>query len=212
MCLSDKHCLKCDGARAETRFRLSAKRTSLFKSAGASVQSTTGSRGMLISGSNAGYTMFRGSVKGTGYPLHSPVFLSRPHPCVTVCHQISTGRYTPERARPRAVGWQNVQSGWGLTNIKRLVCVLKPSRDFVISKSTKLYRISVQYSVLTLSISGFGGLEVPCWPLVPKFAGSNPAEAVGFLRVNKNPQHVGGHGCLSVVIVVCCQIEVSATG
>jgi len=36
------------------------------------------------------------------------------------------------------------------------------------------------------SFSGFGGLEVP------KFAGSNPVEAVGFLRVNKNPQHVGG--------------------
>ena len=52
---------------------------------------------------------------------------------------------------------------------------------------------------------------VACWALVPKFAGSNPAEAVGFLRVNKNPQHVGGHGCLSVVIVVCCQVEVSAT-
>ena len=48
-------------------------------------------------------------------------------------------------------------------------------------------------------------------PLVPKFAGSNPAEAVGFLRVNKNPQHVGGHGCLSVVTVVCCQVEVSVT-
>ena len=28
---------------------------------------------------------------------------------------------------------------------------------------------------------GFGVLEVACWPLVPKFAGSNPAEAVGFL-------------------------------
>ena len=27
-----------------------------------------------------------------------------------------------------------------------------------------------------------------CWPLVPKFAGSNPAEAVGFLG-RKNPQH-----------------------
>ena len=63
--------LKCDGTRAETRIRLSAKRTSLFKSAGASVQSTTGSRAVRISGSNAGYTMFRGSVKGTGYPLHS---------------------------------------------------------------------------------------------------------------------------------------------
>ena len=59
--------------------------------------------------------------------------------------------------------------------------------------------------------SGFVGLEVACWPLVPKFAGSNPAEAVGFLRVNKNPQHIRGHGCLSVVIVVCCQVEVSAT-
>jgi len=29
--------------------------------------------------------------------------------------------------------------------------------------------------------NGFGGLGVACWPLVPKFAGSNPAEAVGFL-------------------------------
>ena len=36
--------------------------------------------------------------------------------------------------------------------------------------------------------SGFGGLEVACWPLVPKFAGSNPPEAVGFLG-RKNPQH-----------------------
>ena len=56
--------LKCDSTRAETRFRLSAKRTSPFKSAGASVQSTTGSRGVRIGSSNAGYTMFRGSVKG----------------------------------------------------------------------------------------------------------------------------------------------------
>jgi len=31
--------------------------------------------------------------------------------------------------------------------------------------------------------SGFGGLEV-----VPEFAGSNPAEAVGFFG-RKNPQH-----------------------
>ena len=64
---------KRDGTRAETRFGLSAKRTSPFKSAGASVQSTTDSRGVRISGSNAGYTMFRGSVKSTGYPRHSPV-------------------------------------------------------------------------------------------------------------------------------------------
>jgi len=86
--------LKCDGTRAETRFRLWAKRTSAFKSAGVSVQSTPGSRGVRISGSNAGYTMFRSSVKGTGYPLHSPVSPSTSPPCVTVCHHISTGLYT----------------------------------------------------------------------------------------------------------------------
>jgi len=85
--------LKCDGTCAETRFRLTAKRTSPFKSAGASVQSNTGSRGVRISGSNAGYTKFRGSVKGTGYPLHSPVSHSLPLSCVTVCHHISTGVY-----------------------------------------------------------------------------------------------------------------------
>ena len=34
-------------------------------------------------------------------------------------------------------------------------------------------------------VGGFGGLGVACWPLVPKFAGSNPAEAVGFLRAKK---------------------------
>jgi len=85
--------LKCDGTRAETRFRLSAKRTSPFKLAGASVQSTTGSQVVRISGSNAGYTMFRGSVKSTGYPLHSPVSPSFPLPFVTVYHHISTGLY-----------------------------------------------------------------------------------------------------------------------
>ena len=36
--------------------------------------------------------------------------------------------------------------------------------------------------------TGFGGLGVVCWPLVPKFVVSNPAEAVGFLG-RKNPQH-----------------------
>jgi hypothetical protein len=89
----DRLRLKCDGTRAETGFRLSAKLTSPFKSTGASVQSTTGSRGVRISCSNAGYTMFRGSVKSTGYPLHSQVSPSLTFPCVTVCHHISTGLY-----------------------------------------------------------------------------------------------------------------------
>jgi len=88
--------LKCDGTRAESRFRLSVKRTSLFKSVLASVQSTTGSLVACISGSNgnkAGYTMFRCSVKSTDYPFHSPVSASLPHQCVIVCHHISNELY-----------------------------------------------------------------------------------------------------------------------
>jgi hypothetical protein len=84
-------------AHAQKPDCLSAKWTIPFKSAGTSVQSTTGSLGVRISGSNAGYNMFRGSVKSTGYPLHSPVSPSLPLPCVTVCHHISTGVYLVHR-------------------------------------------------------------------------------------------------------------------
>jgi hypothetical protein len=72
--------LKCDDTRAGTRIRLWAKWTSPFKSGGALVQSTTGSRGVHINDSNAGYTMFRGSVRGTGYLFHSPFSPSLPPP------------------------------------------------------------------------------------------------------------------------------------
>ena len=73
-----------DGTRAETTFRLSPKRTSPFKSAGESVQSTAGSREVRISGSNDGYTTFRGRVRVLAthsirqFPLHFP---SRASPC-----------------------------------------------------------------------------------------------------------------------------------
>ena len=84
--------LKCDGTRAETRFRLLAKRTSPFKSTRASLQSTTGSRGVRISGNNTGNTVFQGSVKSTGYPLHSPVSPSLSNTCVTVCRPSRAAR------------------------------------------------------------------------------------------------------------------------
>jgi hypothetical protein len=79
--------------RAGSRFRLSAKRTSPFKSAGACVQSTTRRRAVHIKGSTAGYTMFRSRVKGTGYPLHYPVSSSVLLPCATACRHISAGLY-----------------------------------------------------------------------------------------------------------------------
>ena len=61
---------ECDGTRAETRFVLPAKRTSPFISAGVSVQSAAGSRGVRISSSRvetkSGGTRRRmgGEVKG----------------------------------------------------------------------------------------------------------------------------------------------------
>jgi hypothetical protein len=86
--------LKCDDTRAETRFRLLGETDeSILIDRGASVQSTTGSQVVRISGSKAGYTMFRGGVKSTGYPLHSPVSPLLPLPCVTVRHHISTELY-----------------------------------------------------------------------------------------------------------------------
>ena len=42
--------------------------------------------------------------------------------------------------------------------------------------------------------NGFGGLEVACWPLVPMFAGSNPAEAVGFFRAKKSSARLPSEG------------------
>jgi hypothetical protein len=42
--------------------------------------------------------------------------------------------------------------------------------------------------------SGFGGLEDACWPLVPKFGGSNPTEDVGFFRAKKFPARLPSEG------------------
>ena len=45
-----------------------------------------------------------------------------------------------------------------------------------------------------LEYPDFRGLGVACWPLVPKFAGSNPAEAVGFLRAKKSSARLPSEG------------------
>jgi len=82
---------------------------------GASVQSTD-SRGVRISCSNAVYTMFRGSVKSTAYPLHSTVSPSLSLPCVTVCHHISTGVYKESQGDEA-----NVYSVWRLGSVSSLV-------------------------------------------------------------------------------------------
>jgi hypothetical protein len=44
------------------------------------------------------------------------------------------------------------------------------------------------------NVCGSGGLAVACCPLVPKFAGSNPDEAVGFLRAKKSSARLPSEG------------------
>jgi hypothetical protein len=88
--------LKCDGTRAETRFRLSTKRKSPFKSAWALVQSTTGRRAVRTSLQCLYCSckpVFCSHVTLTGYPLHSLVplhFSFRASPCAITFQLDST--------------------------------------------------------------------------------------------------------------------------
>jgi len=83
-----------------------------FKSAGASVQSTAGSRGVRINGSNAGYSMFRGSVRVLAthsirqFPLHFP---SRASPCAI---RFQTHTTTPRPLYPRVTPGAYCTGGW----------------------------------------------------------------------------------------------------
>ena len=87
--------LKRDGTSAETRFVLSEKWTSPFKSAGDSVQSTAGSRGVQISGRTMDRPCSEALCKSSGYPLQSPISPSLPLLSLTVCHHVSNGLYHP---------------------------------------------------------------------------------------------------------------------
>jgi len=67
-----------------------------------------------------------------------------------------------------------------------LCCVL-------LTSSISLYRFTKRnvncFQFCIINVPGrLRGLGVAWWPLVPKFAGSNPAKSVGFLG-RKNPLH-----------------------
>ena len=87
---------------------------------GRRVQSTTGSRGVHISGSNAGYTMFQGSVKSTGYPLNSPVSPLLPLPCVSVSHH--TYRKGDMASHSRSL-YQRFVSAWRFVHRTKTFCI-----------------------------------------------------------------------------------------
>jgi hypothetical protein len=65
-------------------------------------------------------------------------------------------------------------------------------------------------------VRGFGGLEIACWPLEHKFAGSNPAEAVVFFRAKKKTLSTPSLGGKVKLLVPCrrfkeCKSSLNAT-
>jgi len=115
--------LKRDGTCAETIFGLSAKRMSPFKLVGASVQSTTGSRCVCISGSNGSnseYTMFHDRVQDywlptpLTFPLHFPYCAS---PCAIRFQLSSTYcTYLCSRSEVEAVGSSEILMSYPRTH------------------------------------------------------------------------------------------------
>ena len=65
---------------------------------------------------------------------------------------------------------------------------------FSVERQLKLKTLPDDISKVYGKKGGFGGLGVACWPLVPKFAGSNPAEAVGFFRAKKSSTRLPSEG------------------
>ena len=121
-CLSRTARAEPDGTRAETTFCFPPKRTSPFKSAGESVQSPAGSRGVLISVCNAEYTTCRGGVRVLitpsirQFPLHFP---SRASPCApTFRKQYSRDLYY------LSFSFLTVRSPVADMRLKLLCCVL----------------------------------------------------------------------------------------
>jgi len=90
-------CVWNDGTRAETRFRLSVKRTSPFKSAGASVQSTTCSRGVRMLDTPCSEVVWRvlATLSSRQFPLHFP---SRASPCAITFQLDSTSIFNDATA------------------------------------------------------------------------------------------------------------------
>ena len=75
-------------------------------------------------------------------------------------------------------------------------CTQRTFCTFTIITTLQLeaYTNVLYYKHNSKTCQGFGGLEVACWPLVPKFAGSNPAEVVGFFRAKKSSARLPSEG------------------
>ena len=101
----------------------------------ASVQWTADSRVVCISGSNAGYSMFRGIVKSTGYPLHPTV---SPFTSPSVRHRV-----------PSHFNYSLATGVWGSLN--KVKCAL-------VQDEISIWKVELQlYSLLATALEGGEG-------------------------------------------------------
>ena len=113
--------------------------------------------------------------------FHCSINLDRPETRIGKIRVIVTVSFKNQAFWPPSTWNEQIHLRWGRINFSSVgLCCTNMLQKPVDNLSSLKYNHSIIFS-------GFGGLEVACWPLVPKFACSNPAEAVGFLRVNKNP-------------------------
>jgi hypothetical protein len=56
------------------------------------------------------------------------------------------------------------------------------------------FYVGAFFTAHKISCSELRAVKLACWPLEPEFAGSIPAEAVGFFRCGKNPQAMPSFG------------------
>ena len=71
------------------------------------------------------------------------------------------------------------------------------TQQFILCQLLFLFT-TINYSCYKQTRIGFGGLRVACWTLVPKFAGSNPAKAVGFFRAEITSARLPSEGSKAV--------------
>jgi len=142
-----------------------------------------------MSGSDAGYTMLRGSVKGTGYTLHSPVSPSLSLPCVTVCHHISTGLYRRlAGCTPEPPGRLLVRPPHNMIPIVTAPCRLR----------IRLFYLQLLYSTQTVSCT----IPAPVSCHLHHFS-AECQHRVGDLQANKWPCCI--HILLFADYLTCCE-------
>ena len=137
-------------------------------------------------------------VKGSGRVLNQGIVLSLDWGAKKTSVSIVgvTGRTSPASHRPCVsvktlclchVAWQTAGAG-------ELVSALKQAPFAKVEWYCPSSVWPQQYMEVSVQFRGFGGLEVVCWPLVHKFACSNPAEAVEFFRAKKSSARLPSKG------------------